>query len=419
MSISESIIPPPLKLKWETYGYDGVLKIVTSLQVDEKQLVLSTRINLCVELFLGGGNIELHKKIHYLTYYAHLMGIAGKVEHLSLVTGKLEEKSLEGWQPIHFLALRINYLFWLVTGFNEIPLNKRPSNLSSEDLTRELAVELRTYRIAYEAICKNKEKCPNLEKNQFEIENISRNSNDLTKRKKELEDLVNSQLEILKACHNELSDHMLRWILELGPEEEASYSSGSIRHAVYVSFRRSRENGDDLIIRVDNVGHWSEAYEEGLQTDPDGWCRRHNVSADDTIYPYIVAYLPFEDISSNVSLQNDLKAYLLDLLIAQYLFSAEARLLIYTNRFAKHMKHEEFKNGVNLQRFCELWFSGEKAQDVLNCEAASHNVGLRHRINKYHKFDKVEQEPFNWLKWQEIRTSSTPHSEIGIVNQFS
>ena len=71
-----------------------------------------------------------------------------------------------------------------------------------------------------------------------------------------------------------------------------------------------------------------------------------------------------------------------------------------------------------IQVILNNWRS-EPFQSVGNCVVASHNIGFKIRLcsqlNKIGFSELKQKQVHKWIREQEIRTSSTPSPQIGII----
>ncbi|SPJ31978.1 unnamed protein product [Candidatus Protochlamydia amoebophila UWE25] len=345
---------------------------------------------------------------NYRVYHGHLADLAGVVtntppscitdEDGSLSCQFVKGINLSGWNTADFLPLRISYLFWLTMSLVNEDISKRklpkfsypsintPRTELTQRLVKEICVELRTLRVANEVT--------QVEKNYESV--IA----DAIKNEKENPDGLYHLLQDIKNDFNPHAELMLNAIQNLKHEEEVSYSSGSIDHCVYVSFRRMQDN---VLIRVDNAGLWSDstAYHPFI-----------NINGVNYVYPSCIALLPLQAIEKN---PKPLKNYLLNILIASLLPEDKAKDKIYnvdlivTYSERKAVLYEATQHLLKLSKV----FTPSVQQTVGNCVVASHNIGMEIRINQNSK--NPEQEPYTWVKRQETRTSATADPQIGII----
>ncbi|WP_232086065.1 hypothetical protein [Candidatus Protochlamydia amoebophila] len=358
---------------------------------------------------LLGLDIDQYRKNprNYRVYHGHLADLAGVVtdtppsceaDASGLVSCQFVQGiNLSGWNTADFLPLRISYLFWLTMSLVNEEISKRKLPKFSYQFTntqrteliqrcaKEICVELETLRVA-RLVAKLEKHYASAIKEAIAME------------EEDPDELIN----LLQKIRNVLdfsTNKMLRIIQGLEPEEEVSYSSGSINHCVYVSFRRVSNH---VLIRVDNAGLWSEDNSYHLPAVIGG------ISG---IYPSCIATVNFTSIEQN---PEPLKKYLSDILIASLLPADKAKDMIYNLNLVKAYQYGETEE-FSTSRLLELskQFTPKVQQTVGNCVVASHNIGMEIRINQ--NSEVAEQEPFTWIKRQETRTSATADPQIGII----
>jgi hypothetical protein len=290
-------------------------------------------VNPHVSRMLNIENIQRFSREHNYTYYGHANNLAGTIE----------QQKLTGFTVLRFLPTHIFYLFQMRVACT--------SPVVSAYLDNELRICMEMY-----VIHSHLKKYPNLSNAEKEFLAIAM-----------YQALKVSQLQDGQEYSVGVAYDVIL------PGKQASC------HIAYVSFVKRRDN---IIIRVDNLGHDGEKvryHHEGRVSKP--WIRQELVSTNN--YEAMANHHTWPVVIGCINLENDYDAlidYLVDLCRANYLNYDKALPLIYTT---------QFRHTTNRDEGFHTWFFTRKLQDKGNCMFKGYSVGMDIRS---HRFDPAYEQ---------------------------
>ncbi len=275
-----------------------------------------------VSRLLGKENILHFARQHNYTYYGHANNLEGNIN----------QQPLEGFNFLNFLPIHIFYLFQMLI----ICEDARVSDYLKNELRGCMEMHV---------IVKYLQELPNTDAMEKDFFVIALH-----------QALKISQLQNKQEYTVAISYKVVR------PGQEA----GS--HIVYVNFANQDGN---IVIRVDNLGHDGDEVrhheESGVRKS---WIQQELVStnnfesmANHHRWPVVLGVIKQQNISTNDLLLN----YLIDLCRARYLNYDAALPLIYSNNF---------RHTTNGNEGYHAWFFTRKFQNRGNCVFKGMSVGM-------------------------------------------